>query len=298
MTPSRTARGAALAVSLVALIGVTAVGVALLRSALATSTESSRGLDAACDALAVETLTPALLEWAGPAPRIGEGFALSAERTLAGAQLRVYALDLSGRLHLAHLREPVSIGLPVGLGDLASDAARSAASLATERLKDEGGGAPPVPIEAALHRATPDMAARAAIYPRDVERGASDAACFWMTGCGSGRLNLNAAPIDLLRAALRGRDPSAARDVIRLRERGAPVTADLVARLNTGRSVRPELTLSSDSYGFLVEITRGSTLALGPSPDQPVHRSPARRWWIAAERGPEGWRIVERRRIP
>jgi len=114
---------------------------------------------------------------------------------------------------------------------------------------------------------------------------------------GAAALNVNGAPLALLRAALVGRAPSAASEALALRQRGERVPESLVSVLTSSSDEtslkRVPLRATSSAFGFLVTVTRGGfesrcwlvieEILAGANP-------------ASASGSSGGWGVVERRR--
>lgn len=323
-------RGAALLIAVVAVSIVTVGTVGALRSS-ASGLAASGGavFEAQAEALArdLEPIALALLTEKGDALFASapdpSGLVEVLRDGRGGMAIMVQALDLSGRLHIAHLRSFAGDGLPEPLQALRASAPRSAGPSSaggtlSQTFSAAGGGAD-------LSRVTE--------WPAHAVRRRSDrdptSAAMWLTEHGSGALNIATAPIELVRAALRGRgrDPGAARQVLLARERGEQVPADAVAGLNArpgagGLGERlVELTTTSDAVALVISVESGGRLArwaivveAGGAPrrrdaNADTYRRPLPTFREGADPPPEQarkrpaasstgrWSVVERRRI-
>lgn len=312
--------GAALLIALVAVSIVTVGTVGALRSSAAGLAASGGAVfEAQAEALArdLEPVALAALTERGDALFTDAADPSSLVDIIEGARegvtVRVRALDLSGRLHIAHVRSFAGDGLPEPLQALRGSAPRSGES--------SGANATLAGVLAAAAEAGADLSS-VSEWPAHDTKPHSDsdlpAATIWLTDHGGGALNLATAPLELVRAALkgRGRDPGAAKQILLARERGDPIPSDAVSRLN----VRPQggalvgrlvpLTTTSDAVAFVISVESGGRLA---------------RWWVVVESGrassrrgtideryqrslpslgepvkpsaPGRWSVVERRRI-
>ncbi len=326
-------RGAALLIALVAVSIVTVGTVGALRSSASGLAASGGAMfEAQAEALArdLEPIALALLTDKGDALFTSapdpSGLVEVLRDGRSGVSITVQALDLSGRLHIAHLRSFAGDGLPAPLQALRASASRSREpSEASVSVTEALSAAAEAGADLLSVTEWPTHAAR----PHSL--GDPTPAAMWLTERGGGALNIATAPIELVRAALRGRgrDPGAARQVLLARERGEPVPADAVARLNA----RPQaggieerlvpITTTSDAVALLISVESGGRLArwvivveagggprrrggdaetyrrplpafsepTDPAPDQAGKRQRS----VAASTG--RWSVVERRRI-
>lgn len=275
-------RGAALLLALAALVAVTTLGAAALRAATTARLVGVADRDAAEAAQLVHDLEPALLLWLG-AGAINEhpDWAPVFASVRGSVGVTVHAVDLSGRLRIDRLGTFAAMGLPQAL---------RAADL--DGLLKRPAATPALVEEVAI-------AARCDAFPISSARGPALDPAIWLTAYGDGALNVRTAPLPLLEAALRGADPSAARQLLVARQTGEPippaVLASIQRRTAAGDADRlVALSAGSTAAAFLVTIEHGRV---------------ARRWWLVAELGdPRGieesrrrarpqWRWMERRRI-
>jgi len=297
-------RGVALLVALIVVMSVSTLAVGLLQRSLNGTTESEFLLRSTRARLLADDLTPMLLEWAAAetdnvfrdadAP---ESWVSVFESNAGEVSIQVHAIDCSGRLHTDRLDTFARLGLPSQLQRLRH------ASVRAPGFKDAPNLQPLLETYASeLTNQQP-----IAIFP-DLFDQATQAdqpvLTRWITTHGDGALNVNTAPVPLLQAALRGLDPSTAREILALRKAGEAVPASLIQTRSgdtNDSSKQLRLTTTSSAVGFIVTVS---------------DRSSRHRWWIVAERlagsqpqGPLGaayganantigaWRITERRRI-
>lgn len=264
-------RGAALLIALVAVSIVTVGTVGALRSS-ASGLAASGGavLEAQAEALArdLEPIALALLTEKGDALFASapdpSGLVEVLRYGRGGVDVAVQALDLSGRLHIAHLRSSAGDGLPEPLQALRASAPRS--------VEPSSAGVTLIGALSAAAEAGADLS-NLSEWPAHAARPQSEGdptpAAMWLTERGSGALNIATAPLELVRPALsgRGRDPGAARQVLLARERRQPVPTDAVARLNArpqsgGMSERlVPLTTTSDAVALVISVESGGRLA-------------------------------------
>lgn len=272
----RTRRGLALLLVIVALSIVTAAATGALRaSANALSAAHRSVFEVQAEALARDmepVLLDALREGADALfPIEGDPSAPAALlRTGRGAvRVSVDALDLTGRLHAMHLGSLADAGLPEALQPLSG----SRGSLETRRTA-HGVESLPLTLEQVIaENGLSPTVGGVRVHPPSL--GGLDAAALWITTRGRGALNVRTAPMPLLRAAVRGRDPGAAREVIDAREHGRAIPPDAVVRLSRaprhGAGAEPRfvpLTATSDAVAFIVTIEAAGRRA---------------RWWSVAE---------------
>lgn len=326
-------RGAALLIALVAvsIVSVGTVG-ALRSSASGLAASGGAVFEAQAEALArdVEPIALALLTEKGDALFASapdpSGLVEVLRDGRGGVGITVQALDLSGRLHIAHVRSFAGDGLPEPLQALMASAPRSA-----------GPSSAGVPLSETLSAAAGAGADLSSVTewpahaPRLHPEGDPTPVAMWLTEHGSGALNIATAPIELVRAALRGRgrDPGAARQVLLARERGDQVPADAVAKLNArpqaggiGERFVP-LATTSDAVALVITVESGGRVArwaivveAGAKPrrgagDAVTYRRPlpafreltdpasdqAGKRQRSAALSPGRWSVVERRRI-
>lgn len=321
-------RGAALLVALVCLSVVSLAGVSLLRLAFDASMTARR--DAAvreAETLAADAENIALA-WlasgagAGTSGAGGGGFGAIPDGVDRSGFVRIAslhddaltltidAIDLSGRLHVSHLRDHPRLRAALPLAYQGLDDASLQRLATTARPAARAGrlaaAADPAPLLREIVAMTGRADAREFSPLGEVTAAGSlgESACEWLTTRGGAphALNVNTAPLQLLEAALAGRDPAAAARALAARQEGKPVPPDARAALalTRGRSGEALVPLSSSSStaGFLVTVRIHSTTT---------------RWWIVAEPAPGsrtsgggagasggggggGWLVVERRR--
>lgn len=310
-------RGVALLMALLALSIVSAAAVAMLRAGTDASLAArSRGQQAQCEVI-IESLTPYLVEWLSTPPkaeerdttkqssdepaRLGPGMNTVMNRDFRAMQVKVDAIDLSGCLHTRHLDAFAADGLTEPLRVLRA-ADFDSKSVFRRRPRTEP-DIPPVLAEAmavlAAQRAGGTRTPIDAFPPRDeTENAQTLTVAEQLTSLGDGALNVRTAPLPILEAALHGRDPSAAAQLLDLRRAEQPIPDQLIASLSRPAeadrsSARDEpdryvpLTGRSSAVGFLIRIDLGGSL---------------RRWWIACElvsnqNKPARWIVRESRRI-
>ena len=297
-------RGVALLVALIALAMVATLAVGALQRSVNGSTASRVMSGSRQAARLVDDCTPVLLGWAATEAAGVIAQVEDPSRWIpvfdsheVKTRVQIHAIDCSGRLRTDRLDTFARLGLPAGLQRLNN------AAITVPLFREASGLRPLLETYAAA------LSDRAAINvfsdpTSEYDPVGQDYLADWITTHGGGALNVNTAPIQLLRAALLGLDPADARKVLESRQAGEPVPASLLRSLDDNRTDdtrRLRLSTTSDAYGFLVTIAEGSA---------------RQRWWIVAERSTSSrsgstpgktygadpadigsWRITERRRI-
>lgn len=302
--PPQTRRGVALLVALIAVVTVSTLAVGALQRSVNGSTEAELLLRSKQARLLVEDFTPQLLEWAAEdgsdvinASDDPAGWVPIFESDSGALKVRIHAIDCCGRLHIDRIDTFARLGLPHEIQRLSS----------SNGLKPKFRDAPDLqPLLETLASSLSGQE-RISTFPDPARSGDLAETIYladWITTQGDGALNVNTAPIPLLRAALRGLDPEAARSILGLRESGEPIPAALIRSTDRDQkdsAKRVPLTTTSSAIGFIVTTTELSS---------------RHRWWIVAERlsraksqGSTGqtygadpsaigaWRITERRKI-
>ncbi|MCA9304922.1 MAG: hypothetical protein R3B46_02025 [Phycisphaerales bacterium] len=314
-------RGVALLLALLALSVVAAASISMLRTGTDASLGSrARAQSVECD-LIIESITPHLLGWLSldaddaaregePLPALGPGLNRVMDQQHGGVRVTVDAIDLSGCLHIRYIDSFAAGGLSELLRSLGS---RELQPSTTNRRADDI--SPPV-----LPETIAGLASARAVsiddhvdaFPSrvtaDESLQASDACVVMqLTTLGDRALNVRTAPMPILEAALIGRDPAIAGQILDLRHSGRPIPDQLIIRLamsnepgsregirvqdRTGKNSGSEgnrggryvpLTGASSAAGFIVTIR---------------HKGAMRRWWVSCERAHESWAVRESRRI-
>jgi len=279
-------RGVALLMALVALVLLTSTAVPLLvvaHSASSARLDSSNALESRH---MVEGLQPLLIDWArghaagANAPFFEEIY----QERFGDSRVTIRAIDLSGRLHVS------------ALGTFAAGAVPEPVRLALSADYDEKTARAEQQDKPRLRPFLDeffDAGSRDALFPDSPSaESRSVSMAEWVTSHGEPSrrkpvsLNVNGAPVALLRAALSGRDPSDAASALALRQRGETIPDDLVARL--GQSAdrdsikRASLRSTSEAFGFLINVENGRQSA---------------RYWLVAEPINGSWGCTLRRRV-
>lgn len=299
---SSSRRGAALLLALLVVVSLSLAGAGAMRRA---STGALRASQARFDEQArwlardAEALALGWLEHRERSDEalVGHGVHEALGAAHEGLSIRMGAIDLTGLLRVDLLESFAAVGLP--------EAVRAI------RLEPQPADAPPwlhEELESLALRDRPGESVRAFPDTLWTDEDGVVSLALWLTTRGSGAINVNTAPPELLRAALRGQEIGAAREALDARARGLSVPPGALARLSAGRALgsnttrEPALTSSTQHVGFLVEIAERGRLA---------------RWWLVAERGDRpppvhrealpgdaspsaeraAWMIVESRRI-
>ncbi|MEQ9617530.1 MAG: hypothetical protein RLN60_05790 [Phycisphaerales bacterium] len=276
-------RGVALLLALLALVLLSSAAVPLLSTGHQVSRARFDAGESVASRLIVESLQPLLIDWSREHASEAQApfFELIHRTDRNGRVVTVRAIDLSGRLHVSHLDTFAASEIPdpirASVIDIDSQSRpRSGSSESPRRLLDEyfadDSAAPLFPMEFA-DRHTPSSILDWISAHGDPNRTNTQA------------LNINGAPLALLRAALRGRDPSRAAQAIELRQQGLTVPNNLVSSLGGDGDdsiKRVPLRGTSNAFGFMV------TLEQGPRTET---------YWLVTEALTGSWSCTERRRV-
>jgi len=281
----RTRSGVALLMALVALVLLTSTAVPLLVIAQSSSAARLGASDAQDARFMVQSLQPLLVSWSrGHANEANAPFFEEIYRAQLGdTSVTVRAIDLSGRLHVSALRTFAAGAVPESVrAVMRFDPEQNSA-----RANQRGQRALRPLLEEFV-----DADARVSLFPGSSGTAAlSTSVVEWVSAHGDPAsrervaLNVNGAPIALLRAALRGRDPSDAAEALALRQRGERIPDDLANRLQASSDnaslKRIPLRSTSEAFGFLISVENGKRSS---------------RYWLVAEPTTGSWACTERRR--
>ncbi|MGP1345524.1 MAG: hypothetical protein ACTS3F_02495 [Phycisphaerales bacterium] len=309
-------RGVALLVVLVLLLAIATVGPVLLTRSWNTGSHAMLGHQRAAAACIADDIaavvaarlgstqansdesTPALTLDPGSDFTIRPGWQLVLDQSLdpsteseassgmQGARVRVWLVDLSGRLHVRYHRAIVAEALPPAIAQALDPIAidRALDRRAASRQNDAAIPLPP-PMLTSLVRTGGH-----ALHPDDPasEARCAEALTHWVTTGGDGALNIATAPIDLLETALLGLDSQHGRAVIDARRRDLPLPPDSARALIQAR----ERQIADDEATRLVPLTDRST-AIGLLIDVTFASHTVRSWHIVTPR-PDAAQIQRR----
>lgn len=305
MTPrTQHRRGVALLLALLAVSLLSVTGVGLVRTATNHAVSSDLTTERAqAESLLMDiaAMFPSLMtsDDTRPAGEIQPGEAVRVlDRRIEHLHVWVDRHDLSGRLHLSQVSTFAAQGLPSALDGL------GAAINKQERTQEET-------QSMTLEQIIALLPAHDQVGVRAFTGHESDAVVLsdWVTPHGDGTLNIQTAPIALLRAALQGLDPTAANDAIAHRLRGEAIPASLARQLITERRRRATptgstraipLSTNTRAVAFHVTIEQQSTIeqwwiVLEPRDDK---SEPATGWSLVRPIDPKAsWQITRWRRI-
>ena len=272
MSPSPARRGIALVLSLMALSLLSVTGLGLLQ----TATNHVINADLVVEHAQVEallndlvTLAPVLVsaeDVRAPDERSLDGSVRVIDQQVGSTHVRVDRLDLSGRLYVSMLRSFAADGLPRPLNDLGprlatrSGDSRPAQDWTLDELADVLD-----PLQQQLVRPFP-------VTPEAGQVTLAD----WVTPHGDGSLNIQSAPIPLLRAALHGLDPTASTMAISARLHGEEIPDEIARQLivERRRLVSPTgsraIPLATDARALAFHITISQ-------------QTTCEQWWIVLE---------------